>query len=78
MKPKAHEEGIENLVQAAVLKDTDTQKEIYTVKMNLRYIIEQICDAADLFYEEWGNKSDFDDHTVEFSDYGADTSSILQ
>ena len=79
MKPKVNKEGSgELLVQAAVLKDTDTQEEIYAVKMNLRYIIEQICDTAELFYEGWGNKSDFDDHTVEFSDYGADTSSILQ
>ncbi len=70
MKPKTNEEGIGELLSCAeVRRDSITKEEFYTVKMNIRNIIDEICNAAESFYEDWKNKSDFDDHVVIFQDY---------
>lgn len=70
MKPKSGEEGIgELLSRAEVRRDSVTKEEFYTVKMNIRKIIDEICNAAESFYEGWKNKSDFEDHVVVFQDY---------
>ncbi len=72
MLPKENDEGVgELLLQTMTWKDDQTQEETYTVKMNLRHIVDEICYAASAFYEGWSNKSDFDDHSVCFLEYGS-------
>ena len=72
MNPKTNEEGIgELLSRAEIRKDTITNEEFYTVKVSIRKIIDDICDAAEAFYVNWNNKSDFDDHAIIFQNYNA-------
>lgn len=72
MNPKTNEEGIgELLSRAEIRKDIITNEEFYTVKVSIRKIIDDICDAAEAFYVNWNNKSDFDDHAIIFQNYNA-------
>ena len=61
--------GKELLLKISTMKDTDTGEITYKAKMNLRYIIDLICDSAEEFYDSWTNKSDFDDHVVNLLEY---------
>lgn len=70
MLPKAESDNsTELLMRAMVWKEDQTQEEIFTMQMNIRNIIDEICYAAELFYENWPNKDDFDDHSIHFLDY---------
>ena len=37
--------------------------------MNIREIIDEICNATEEFYEGWQNKNDFDDNSIQLLDY---------
>lgn len=73
MKPKKNEEGVgELLIQASVWMDDQTQERSFSVKMGIRYIIEEICNAAEEFYDSWNDKAAFDDHVVSFTEYSTE------
>ena len=73
VKPKKNEDGIgELLIQASVWMDDQAQERSFSVKMGIRYIIEEICNAAEEFYDSWNDKTAFDDHVVSFMDYSTE------
>ncbi len=59
----------ELLIRAMTWKDANAQNEYYTVKMNIRNLIDEICYAASEFYENWLNKGDFEDHSIQLLKY---------
>lgn len=62
----------ELLIQASVWMDDQTQERSFPVKMGIRYIIEEICNAAEEFYDSWNDKAAFDDHVVSFTEYSTE------
>lgn len=70
MEPKDGS-GTELMFKIMTFKDTDTGEITYKAKMNLRYIIDIICDCAEEFYDSWLNKNDFDDHVVNLLKYSS-------
>ena len=68
MEPKDGS-GIELLHRIETWKDTDTGNITYKAKMNLRFIIDALCDSAEDFYYSWQNKDEFDDHVVKLLKY---------
>ena len=33
-------------------------------RLDIKYLCEQICNAAEKFYDEWPDKADFNDHAI--------------
>lgn len=70
MKPKLDgETHREELSSFITWKNKNTGKLSYAMKMNLRQIVDDICDAAEEFYNKRNDKSAFDEHTVRFVTY---------
>ena len=59
----------ELLMRLATWKDDKTNEEYYTIKMNIRNIIDEIYYAVLEFYENWPTKNDFEDHSIRFLNY---------
>ena len=61
--------GTELMSRIETWKDIDTGEVTYIAKMNLRFILDAICDSAEDFYDSWPNKNAFDDHIVNILKY---------
>lgn len=45
-------------------KKTINGKETFNTKIDLVYLVETLCECAEDFYNNWPDKTDFDDHVV--------------
>ena len=73
MLPKSESDNsTELMIRAMTWKDDQTNKEFYTVQMNIREIIDAVCNATQEFYEDWPNKNDFVDHSIQLLCYTED------
>lgn len=72
MSPNA--ENVNTGLQCAIStwKDDTTGEITYTARMNLSYIIDEICSAAETFFDNWADKSAFDEHSVNIMEYTTD------
>lgn len=50
-------------------QDDQTGEITYTATMNLYYLIESLCEAAENFLDQWPDKAVFDDHSVQIKTY---------
>lgn len=74
MLPKDESDNsTELLMKSMTWKDDQTQEEFYTVQMNIRNIIDEICNATEEFYEDWPTKDSFEDHSIQLIEYNEET-----
>lgn len=70
MEPK---EGAtsELMLSISTFEDKDTGEKSYKAIMNMRYLINLICDSAEEYYDSRQKKEDFDDHVVHIMKYSS-------
>lgn len=69
MAPSASKLSQELISTIKTYQDDQTFEVTYTATVNLAYLIESLCEAAEDFVYQWPDKTVFDDHAVQIKSY---------